>query len=154
MALFLRHAGMEHHLQQKIAQLVLQICQIAALDGVDHLIGFLDRIGCDRGVGLFEIPGAARARRAQRRHDLQQVVDVTGRRHGGGFQETGHRVGWSRAPGSAAKKDRAQKKRAANWSPPSKQCWPVDQPSAIDTASRPFGVSTTRIWTSWPSASA
>ena len=37
----LGHAGMEHDLQQQVAEFVLQFVQIAALDGVDDLVGLL-----------------------------------------------------------------------------------------------------------------
>ena len=42
----LRHAGVKDDLQQQIAELVAQIRDLAALDRVGDLIGFLDR---DRG---------------------------------------------------------------------------------------------------------
>ena len=44
---FLGHAGMKHHLQQEIAELVPQIVEIAARDGIGDFIGFLDRVGRD-----------------------------------------------------------------------------------------------------------
>ena len=66
---------MEHDLQEKIAQLVLQLAMGAALDRVGNLIGFLDRVGRDRAEILFQIPGAAAIRIAQFRHDGEQAVD-------------------------------------------------------------------------------
>jgi hypothetical protein len=45
--LFLGHAGMKYHLQQEIAELVPQIVQITAGDGIGDFIGFLDRVGRD-----------------------------------------------------------------------------------------------------------
>ena len=45
--LFLRHAGMKHHLQQEIAEFVAEIVEIAARDGVGDFIGFLDGVGGD-----------------------------------------------------------------------------------------------------------
>ena len=57
--LLLRHAGVEHHLQQEIAEFVAEIVEIAARDGVDDLIGLLDRVGRDRRKVLLEVPGAA-----------------------------------------------------------------------------------------------
>ena len=57
--LLLRHARMEDHLKQQIAEFVPQFVEIAALDGVGHLIGLLDRIGRDGAEILFEIPGTA-----------------------------------------------------------------------------------------------
>ena len=66
-ALFLGHAGVEGDLEQKVAQLVLEVVEIAARDGVGHLVGFLQRIGRDGAEGLFEVPGTAAAGRAQAR---------------------------------------------------------------------------------------
>jgi hypothetical protein len=44
---------MEHDLQQEVAQLLAKIAEVAALDGVDDLIGFLEGIGGDAGEGLL-----------------------------------------------------------------------------------------------------
>ena len=74
--LFLGHAGMENHLEQQIAQFVPQIREIAALDGVHDLIGFLEGVGRNRREILLQIPGAAGPGRAQGRHDLQEPRDV------------------------------------------------------------------------------
>ncbi len=71
--LLLRHAGMEHHLQQEIAEFVSEIVEIAAGDGVGDFIGLLDGIGRDGCEILFEIPGAPAAGRSQRRHDFEQT---------------------------------------------------------------------------------
>ena len=81
-ALFLGHAGVEDDLEQQIAEFVLEIVQVAARDGVGHLIGFLERIGRDGAEVLFEVPGAAGAGRAQRGHDLDQPGNIAGRLHG------------------------------------------------------------------------
>ena len=91
-ALLLRHAGVENDLQQQIAEFVLEPVEIAARDGVGHLIGFLERVGRDGGESLLEVPRAAGAGRAQRRHDLDQAGDVAGGLHrcsacGAGLQE-------------------------------------------------------------------
>jgi len=56
---FLSHAGMEHDLEQEIAELVFERRHVAALNGVGDLIGFLDRIGRDRREILFAVPRAA-----------------------------------------------------------------------------------------------
>ena len=71
--LFLRHAGVKYHLQQQIAEFIAQIVEIAARDGVRDLIGFLDGVGRDGRKILFEVPRAAAAGRAQRRHDVEQA---------------------------------------------------------------------------------
>lgn len=78
-AFLLRHLRVVDHLQQQIAELVLEVELVAACDRVGNLIGLLDRIGRDRGEVLLQIPGAARTGRAERRHDLDQAGDVAGR---------------------------------------------------------------------------
>ena len=83
-ALFLRHPRVEYDLQQKIAQFVTQIAEIAARDRVRHLVGLFERIGGDGREILLEIPRAAAAWRAQRRHDFEEPGDVAGRDHGAG----------------------------------------------------------------------
>ncbi|MGY4376118.1 hypothetical protein ACVWZ3_003757 [Bradyrhizobium sp. i1.3.6] len=74
---------MKHDLEQEVTELLAQIVEIAAADGLDHLIGLLDRVGRDRREILLEVPGAAGHRRAQRRHDLDQTGNVAGRGHCG-----------------------------------------------------------------------
>ncbi len=55
----LGHAGMKHHLEQQVAELVAQILQIIAGNGVCDFIGFLDRVWRDRREVLIDVPGAA-----------------------------------------------------------------------------------------------
>jgi hypothetical protein len=69
------------HLQQEIAEFVLEVVEIAARDRICNLIGFLDGVGSNRRKILLEVPGAARHRRAQRRHHLDQAKNVAGRFH-------------------------------------------------------------------------
>src|SRR5262249_48333792 len=83
-AFLLRHAGVKNHLQEQVAQFVLQARQIVARDSVGNLIGLLKRIGSYRPEILLQVPRATRAWRAERRHDLKQARYVTGRLHGGG----------------------------------------------------------------------
>ena len=59
-ALLLGHAGVEHDLQQQVAQFVAQVVEIAALDRVGDLVGFLDRVGRDGREVLLQVPRAAR----------------------------------------------------------------------------------------------
>ena len=56
---FLRHAGMEDHLHEKIPQLLAQKVIILQVDSLKHLIGFLDEVPADALVGLGNIPRAA-----------------------------------------------------------------------------------------------
>ena len=59
-ALLFRDPGVEHHLQQEVAEFVTQIGQIAPRDRVGDLIGFLDRVRRDAREILFEIPRDSR----------------------------------------------------------------------------------------------
>ena len=73
-ASFLRHPRVEHDLKQEVAEFILEFRHVRPLDGVRHLIGFLDRVGSYGGEGLLKIPGAAAVRISEARHDLQEVV--------------------------------------------------------------------------------
>ena len=88
-ALLLGHAGVEHDLQQQVAELVLQVIEIAAADRVGDLVGFLDGVGRDGREILLQVPRTAGAGRAQRRHDLDETRDVGGRFHGRAIQGKG-----------------------------------------------------------------
>ncbi len=80
-ALFFRHPGVKHHLQQEVAEFVAEIVEVAARDRIGDLIGLLDGVGRDARKVLFEVPRAAGAGRSQRRHDVEQAFDVAGRGH-------------------------------------------------------------------------
>ena len=82
-ALLLRHAGVEHDLQQQVAELFLKIGKIVARDGVGDFVGFFERVGRDGREILLQIPRAAGLGRPQRRHDLDQPADVARRGHEG-----------------------------------------------------------------------
>lgn len=70
------HLGVEDDLEQEVAQLVLQGSHIAMLDGIRHLIGFLDGIGRNGREALLHVPGATARGIAQTGHDLEQPVDI------------------------------------------------------------------------------
>ena len=60
-----RHLGIEEDLQQQVAQLFGQVRPVAPLDGVEDLVGLLQRVLADRVEGLLAVPRAAvRARAA------------------------------------------------------------------------------------------
>ena len=61
-ALLLGHAGVEHDLQEQVAEFVAQIVEIAARDRVGDLVGFLDGVRRDRREILLQVPRAAGAR--------------------------------------------------------------------------------------------
>ena len=58
-----------------------QVVEIAPGDSVGDLIGFLERIGRDGLEVLLQVPRAAAAGRAQRRHDLDEPGKVAGWSH-------------------------------------------------------------------------
>src|SRR5580704_5801681 len=66
---------MKYHLKQQIAELVLELAHVAALDGVGNLIGLFDGVGRDAGKGLLAIPGTA-VGRAQACHDCKQLAQA------------------------------------------------------------------------------
>src|SRR2546430_269808 len=80
--LLFSHAGVEHHLQQEVTELVAQIVEIATRNGVSDLISFLDGVGRYRRKILLEVPRAAAAGRAQLRHDVEQAGNIAGGAHG------------------------------------------------------------------------
>ncbi|MDT4788914.1 hypothetical protein FQZ97_213020 [compost metagenome] len=74
--LLLRQLAVIHHLEQQVAKFTGQMVEVATLDGVGHLVGFLDRVRNDAGVVLLQVPGAAILRVAQPGHQVQQVVEL------------------------------------------------------------------------------
>ena len=91
-ARFLGHARVEHHLQQQIAQLVLEVDHVATIDGIGDFVGFLDGV---RGDGRECLPGVPRAAVngiAQPGHDRQQIIDAAASAH------VGSRASKSRSP--------------------------------------------------------
>ena len=71
----LLHKGVEHHLEQHVAQLLLQVLGAALVDGLHGLIGLLQEIAADGLVGLLRVPGAP-AGRPQEADNLLQVLDA------------------------------------------------------------------------------
>ena len=61
-------------LQHEVAQFLGEQLPIARVDGIDHLVGFLEEIGLDAVEGLLAIPGASSGR-AQTGHDLDQTLE-------------------------------------------------------------------------------
>ena len=62
------HLRIEENLQQQVAELVLEVGPGAALDGVEDLVGLLERVALDGVEGLLAVPGTA-VRGAQASHD-------------------------------------------------------------------------------------
>ncbi len=71
--LLLGHTRVIDDLEQEIPQLVLEVGDIVFRDGIGHLVGLLDGVGRDRRKRLLEVPGAARAGRAQRGHHGEEL---------------------------------------------------------------------------------
>jgi hypothetical protein len=45
--------GVQHHLQEKIAEFFLEVLVITLPDGISHLVGFLQHVGHQGCMGLF-----------------------------------------------------------------------------------------------------
>ena len=94
-ALLGRHLGVEHDLQQQVAQFVLQPVQVVAVDRVGDLVGLFDGVRGDCREILLQVPGAAVLRIAQAGHDRKQAVD--------GSCDVVHGVGWPATTASRAR---------------------------------------------------
>ena len=69
------HLRVINHLEQEIAELVLERVEIVARDRVGNLISLFDGVGRDGGEALLDVPRAAGVLVAQPRHDGEQVVE-------------------------------------------------------------------------------
>lgn len=67
-----RHLGVEEHLEQQVAELLLQVLPIPALDRIEHLIRLFKCVFSDRIEALLAIPRAA-AWGAQPSHDRDRL---------------------------------------------------------------------------------
>ena len=65
--------GVEHHLHQNIPQFLAHGVGVVAVQGVQDLIGLLQKIPADGRVGLLRVPGTA-AGGAEELHDFQEVL--------------------------------------------------------------------------------
>ena len=74
---FAAHLGVEHDLEQQVAELVDQPRHVAAVDGVQDLVSLFDRMRCDRRKTLLEIPRATALGVAQAGHDVDEAIDLT-----------------------------------------------------------------------------
>ena len=52
--------GVEHHLEEQIAELFAKPIDGIGLDGFEDFVGFLDQVGLERAACLLAIPGTAR----------------------------------------------------------------------------------------------
>ncbi len=69
------HGRVIDRLQEQIAQLPLQLREIAPLDRIGNFVSLFNGVGGDGVEILLDIPGAARFRIAQAAHDLQQALN-------------------------------------------------------------------------------
>ena len=58
-AVFFTDPGVQHHLQQQIAQFLFQMPVVAMANCICHLMGFLQHVGHQRGMGLLQVPGTS-----------------------------------------------------------------------------------------------
>ena len=72
MAIVGGHLRVKEHLQHQVAQFLGQMRPVAALDGVEDLVGLFQRVFADGIEGLLAVPGAA-VGSAQPRHDLDRL---------------------------------------------------------------------------------
>ena len=73
-AFFGGHLGEEDGLEDEVAELVAEVDPVAAIDGVEDLVGLFERVGLDGVEGLFAVPGAAIGR-AKAGHDVEELVE-------------------------------------------------------------------------------
>ena len=90
---FLRHSGMEHDLQQQIAEFVFQGRHVVPLDRIGDLVGLLDRIRRDRRESFVPGPRDSHFPIAQPGHNGQQTIDRAGRHAAN--------IAWRGMPGAA-----------------------------------------------------
>ena len=75
-ALFPSQLRVVDDLEEQVAQLLAQVVEVAALDGISDLIGFLEGVGDDGRIALLEVPGATVLRVTQAGHEVQQVFEL------------------------------------------------------------------------------
>ena len=69
-----RELGVENHLEQDIAEFLLQVIGVALVKGLENLVGLFEQEGFERCMGLLAVPGTT-GRPSQTRHDLQQMFE-------------------------------------------------------------------------------
>src|SRR5262245_11657810 len=70
-----RNLGVEADLEEKIPQFLADALGLASVEGVEHLVGFLDQERTERVAGLFSVPGAP-ALATQAGHYRQQLKET------------------------------------------------------------------------------
>ena len=72
-ALFLLHYGVEHHLKQNVPQFLAHTGGVVPVNGVQRLVGLLQKIPADGLVGLLAVPRTALGG-AQQVHDGEKIL--------------------------------------------------------------------------------
>ena len=70
---FIGHLGVKHNLQKQVAELVTEIGGL--VHRVEHFVAFFDKVGPERAVSLFAVPGTT-VGAAQARHDAEEPGEV------------------------------------------------------------------------------
>ncbi len=60
--ILLRDGRVHQHLQQQVAELLAKRGALAAVNGIEHLVRFLEEVGPQRAVRLLAVPRAAAGR--------------------------------------------------------------------------------------------
>src|SRR5260370_33350468 len=97
MPVFIRHLRIKKDLYRQVAQLSGQLPPVAIVDGLQDLVGFLERIALDGIESLFSVPGTA-FRSAQPCHDGNSLLE---------FLPSGHSFNVSLARRTSTTRDRA-----------------------------------------------
>ncbi len=78
------HLGVEDGLEEEVAEFFGEVGPVAAVDGVEDLVGLFEGVGFDGVEGLLAVPGAA-GFGAELRHNSDQLREFfAGGRHVGG----------------------------------------------------------------------
>jgi hypothetical protein len=72
-ALFLLHYGVEHHLKQNIPQFLAHTGDVIPVNGVQRLVGLLQKIPADGLMGLLAVPRTALGG-TQQVHDGEKIL--------------------------------------------------------------------------------
>ena len=74
----LRHARVEHDLEEQVAQLVLQLRPVPIFDCAGDFVSLFNGVGRDARKILLAVPRTTILRVAQAAHDVEQGGDVVG----------------------------------------------------------------------------
>jgi hypothetical protein len=66
---------MKHDLEQQVTQFIAEALNIIALDRIEDLVRFFNRVRRDRLEALLQVPGAAMVRVPELRHNFMQFLD-------------------------------------------------------------------------------